>query len=239
MRELARRGLALLLAVAAAVAGAGYGRWSAAALLLAAGAVWYLLLPRPSVPPGALRHDRLAAVWLPDLIGFLLATTFLSLPFIVSAHESWLGGPWGPMLLTWPLGLAALTIFWIAARHQCWWALLGEEELHVADMGGVTVVRHADIVGATMEAKRLPRWFGPLLVLMGGWRGLAVVLLHGGRARHRLLLKRKGAPALRMPLDALTEAGKLIGALETAGVPLTGDLIRIGKGSRRRRKRDD
>ena len=104
-----------------ATAGLGYGRGDLAFVAVLAGILVYVLLPRPRLPQGAVHHERMPTVHMPDLLGFMLATTFFALPLIVSAQEPWLGGPWGLYLLTGLPGLIALLIFYIAIRHQCLW----------------------------------------------------------------------------------------------------------------------
>jgi hypothetical protein len=222
--ELARRAVVLVLFVFAADALFGYERpgIAAAAALLAIAAYW--IIPRPALPAKALHHERLPSVWMPDLLGVLLATTFLSLPLIIAAREDWLGGPWMFMLFMWPPGLIALAIFWIAARYQCFWALISEDALAINTMRGMTVLPFASIVRVAPGETRPPRWLGPLLVLFGGWRGLGIALLHADRPSHWLSIERTDGTALRLPADAFPDARKIIKALDRAGVPLATEL---------------
>ncbi|MCZ7594281.1 MAG: hypothetical protein M5U16_04695 [Hyphomicrobium sp.] len=95
MMEIARRlvPLVLLLAAIAHVASAPDGTrpWLAWGLIAGAVAV-YLLLPFEQPPEGALRHSRLAAVLLPDLIGFTLSLTFFGIYIVLVADNPNLWG---------------------------------------------------------------------------------------------------------------------------------------------------
>ncbi len=209
--------------------------WSPHYLLLLS--TW--LLPRPKPPPGALHHERLPSVWMPDLVGLLLATTFLAMPFIISAGEPWLGGPWMLTLFMWPPGLIALAIFWIAARYQCFWIRLEPHALTVNTTRGTTAMEYDSIARISPDMTLPPRWLGPLLVLFGGWRGLGVALLHANRPSRWIVVERKDGSALRLPADAFPDARKVIAALERAGVPISPDFVRKqSKPNKKMRKPD-
>ncbi len=240
--EVSRRFVTLVLLCSGVVAAFGYGRLDAAILFLGAAMAAYLLPPRPKPPAGALHHDRLPSVWMPDLLGFLLATTFLAMPFVVSALEEWSGMPWGLMLLMWPPGLVALAIFWFSARFQCFWVLPEHSSITVGTLRGMTVLPYAEIVRVTTETRRPPGWLSPLLILFGGWRGLGIALLHGSRANHSLVLERMDGERIRLPLDAFPDAAKVIKALGRAGLTVARESAhggRIDKARKPRRSGDD
>ena len=226
--EVARRMGSLSFLIAAVVAGVGYGRWLWAALAVVLAIVVYVLPPRPIVPAGALHHERMPSVYMPDLVGFLLATTFLAMPFIISAQESWLGGPWALMLLMWLPGLIALAIFWVATRYQCFWVELLPDGLTVSTTAGIEHLTFESIAGVRAETKRPPRWLGPLLILFGGWRGAGIAVLHADTERHTLLIDRGDGTTLRLPADAFPDIGKVIKALARADVPLDPQLQSAG-----------
>lgn len=236
--ELARRAVALVLAVAAATAALGYGRWDIATATVVLAAAAYGLLPRPKLPPGALHHERLPSVYMPDLLGLLLATTFLSAPFIVSAREGWSGVPWGLMLLMWPPGLIALAIFWVAAGYQCLWVLVGPHALTVNTRRGTAVLPYESITGVSTDTTRPPRWLGPLLILFGGWRGAGVAILHANRQSHWIVIERRDSPPLRLPADAFPAARKIVGALSEAGIPVAAELAGRQRRPKKERKSD-
>ncbi len=222
--EVARRSVSLLLLVVAAVIGFGYGSWWWAALAAAMAVAVYVLPPRPIAPAGALHHERMPSVYMPDLVGFLLATTFLAMPFVISAQETWLGGPWFLILFMWPPGLIALAIFRITTRYQCFWVKLTPDGLTVSTTVGIESLPFDRIAGARVETKRPPRWLGPLLVLFGGFRGVGIALLHADTERHALLVHRSDGTTLHLPADAFPGIVKVIKALAKAGVSLDAQL---------------
>ncbi len=217
-----------MLLIVAATAGFGYGQWLWSALTVGLAVLAYALPPRPIVPAGALHHQRMPSVFMPDLLGFLLATTFLAMPFIISAQEEWLGGPWALMLFMWLPGLIALAILWMAARYQCFWVSLSPDGLTVSTITGIEELPFDRIAGVQAETKRPPRWLGPLLVLFGGWRGAGIALLHADTERHALLIDRGDGSSLRLPADAFPGIDKVIKALARAGVPLDPQLQPAG-----------
>jgi hypothetical protein len=218
--EVARRAVVLLFLIAAAVAAFGHGQWLWAALAFALAVLVYAFVPRPLPPHGALHHERLPSVFMPDLVGFLLATTFLALPFVIAAREPWQGGPWALMLFMWPPGLVALSVLWLSIRYQCFWVKLSADGLTVSTIRGIEVLPFERIAGARAETGRPPRWLGPLLVLLGGWRGLGIALLHADSESHAVLIERSDGTTLRLPADAFPGLNKVTAALRAADIPV-------------------
>ncbi len=232
--EVFRRGIALVLFVAGATAGLGYGRADLAFLGVLVGVLFYIALPRPRLPEGAIHHERLPSVTMPDLLGFMLATTFFALPLIVAAQEPWLDGPWGLYLLTGLPGLVALLILYIALRHQCLWLKPTGHDLTIADLGGRETLDYAAIARVHTETKPPPRWLKPLLILFGGWRGLGIAIV-SDRATHNLIIERKDGSRRRIPADALADVKLLAAALHRGGVALDAPLNALaGKSGRHR-----
>lgn len=216
--EVARRVVVQLLLIAAAVAAFGHGQWLWAALAFVLAVLVYALVPRPLPPHGALHHERLPSVYIPDLVGFLLATVFLAMPFVIAAQQPQLGRSWALILFLWLPGLIALAILWLAIGYQCFWLLLAADGLTVSTVRGIEHLPFDHIIVARAETGRPPRWLGPLLVFLGGWRGLGIALLHADTERHALLITRRDGTVLRLPADALPGAGKVVKALRQAGV---------------------
>ena len=233
--ELGRRGVALVLFVAAATAGLGYGRADLALVAVVLGALAYVLPPRPRIPDGAVHHERMPTVYMPDLLGFMLATTFFALPLIVSAQEPWRNGPWGLFLFTGIPGLIALLIFWIAIRHQCLWLRVTGHDLTIADLDRIVTLSFSDIVKVKAEVKQPPRWLEPLLIAFGGLRGLAIALLTAERPSHALVVVQPDGTERRIPTDAFPDMRAVLAALRHGNVPLDPPLQAIaGKSDRHR-----
>lgn len=224
--EIVRRLALEVLLLHAAVAWIGYGNWPRAALAVVAGVAIYAALPRPQPPDGAWFVERMPSVYMPDLLAALLVTTFFAMPFIVAARESTLGGPWRLMLLMALPGAVSLVIFWIAAAYQCRWVLLKDTGLTVASIRGVTEVAFPEIALVRGEVRHPPRWLSPLLVLLGGLRGVGVALLHGNRRMHLLVIERRAAASVRLPVDSFPDLPRLVSGLDRAGVLLDPELQR-------------
>lgn len=240
--EVSRRFVTLVLFCVSVVAVFGYGWLGVATASGCTAIATYLLPPRPKPPEGALHHDRLPSVWMPDLLGFLLATTFLATPFIVSALEEWPGVPWGLILFMWPPGLVALAILWFSSLYQCFWVLPERSAITLNTIWGRIALPYSEIVRVSTETRRPPGWLSPLLILFGGWRGLGIALLHGNRADHSLVLERIDGERIRLPLDAFPDAAKVIKALGRAGLTVARESAhggRIDKAQKPRRSRDD
>ncbi|MBU1176255.1 MAG: hypothetical protein KKH72_12695 [Alphaproteobacteria bacterium] len=233
--EVLRRLVALALFMAAATLGFGYGQTLVAIAAVAAAILVYWLVPRPAVPQGAVHHERMPTVTMPDLLGFMLATTFFALPLIVAAHDPWIGGPWALYLLTGLPGLIAMIIFWIAIRHQCLWLKVTGHDLTIADMRRIEILAFDRIAEVVAETKPPPRWLSPLLILFGGWRGLGIALLTGQRPSHSLVIRLKDGTSRRVPADAFPDQRQIVAALAHGGVALDSMLGAVaGRHGRRK-----
>lgn len=233
--EVLRRTVVLALFIASALYGFGYGHTYLALGGVAAGILIYSLVPRPVVPRGAMHHERLPSTYMPDLLGFMLATLFLALPLIVAVHDPWLEGPWALYLLTGLPGLVSLLIFHISIRHQIMWLKVSGHDMAFADFGGITEIGFDAIASVRAEVKPPPRWLKPLLALFGGWRGLGIALVTD-RASHNLVIERLDGSHLRLPVDAFPDLRKVVLAMHRGGVRLDGELEHAVAPRHRRRK---
>ncbi len=224
LTELLRRGGALVLFIAGATIGLGYGRADLALAAIVAGGLVYALPPRPKPPQGAVYHERMPTVFMPDLLGFMLATTFFTLPLIVAVNQPSLGqSPWF-FAMFWTPGAVALLIFWIAARHQCLWLRVLGHELTLADMHGIVTLPFSEIARVRAETRPPPRWLKPLLVLFGGWRGFGIALLTAERPSHALIVEKRDGSHLRIPADAFPDVRGVLAVLNRNDVALDASL---------------
>lgn len=217
-REILRRVLAEGALIAAAILGAGYGGWTIAAVLAVLGLAIYVLVPRPQAPVGAFHSGRFAAVHMPDLMGAMLVTLFLALPFIIVAQDGWIGMPWGLMVLLWTPGLMAVAIFVIAIRQQCYWLLFEGDGIVLSTTRGTRRVGFAQIARIFREGRRLPAWVSGALMLFGGVRGAGVALLHGARQSTNLTLELRDGERIRLPMDAVEGGEKIVAGFSRAGL---------------------
>lgn len=225
--EILRRAATLLLLVVAVTrifAVTRAASWLSGLPWIGLAVAVYLLVPRPAVPEGALHHERLPSTVMPDLIGFLLGTTFFAMPLVIINTEAWLEGVWWIPLMFWLPGLFALAIFYMAASYACSWILLRRDGMTIASLWAIVDLPFADIQKVNPIARRLPRWIGWALVLFGGLQGAGVALLHAGRVAHYLDFERKSGPPLRFAVDAFPDIRRVVAALRRARVPLDLEL---------------
>jgi hypothetical protein len=237
--ELIRRAVSLLLLVIAAVetfADVQAPSWINGLMWAVPAVAVYLLIPRPSVPQGALRHEPLPSTVMPDLLGFMLGVTFFALPLVIINSDSSLGGVWVIPLVFWLLGLFALAILYMAARYACSWVLLRKDGIAIAGLWRIVDLPFAEITKVTAIERRLPRWVAVGLVLFGGWRGAGVALLHAGRAAHYLEFEHKSGPPVRFSVDAFPALDRVVRALNSAGVFLDVELGEYARKIARKRK---
>ena len=225
--ELSRRGLSLLLLVIATVEtfrDVGSPFWINGLMWAIPALAVYLLIPWPTVPENALRHERLPATIMPDLIGFMLGVTFFALPLVIINSDFSLEGVWQIPLMFGLPGLFALAIFYVAARYASSWVLLRNDGIVIAGLWKVVDLTFAEIANVTAIERRLPRWVAAGLVLFGGWRGAGVALLHAGRAAHYLEFELRTGPPVRFPVDAFPGLDRVVRALDHARVHLDAEL---------------
>lgn len=221
--ELARRAVVLVLFVVGAVETFEDLRspsWISGLLWSSLAVAVYLLIPRPTPPTGALRHEALPAIIMPDVLGFLLGVTFFALPFVIVNSDPLLKDVWIIHAVLWLLGAFALAILYIAARHACSWIQLRNDGMIIADLWRVIDLPFLEIERVNAVERRLPRWIGPALVLFGGWRGAGVASLHANRTSHAIEFIHKSGVPISFPIDAFPNLDRVVVALTKAGVSI-------------------
>jgi len=239
LMEIVRRLGALALAVAAVVAWSEARRWGIAATSLAGALAVYFAIPRPRIPQDAFGYEAMPAIYMPDLLAFVVGVPLFSLSFIVVASDPLLAGSWIGYVFFWVPAALSPAVFYISARHASSWLEILPDGVRIVRFGAAENISFAEVRSIAAEARTLPKWVSLLLVLFGGVRGASVAILHGPRARHVLIIERADGTRLTIPGDALPGVGTLIKAMKDAGVDLPPDLSHIaGKAERRpRRKR--
>lgn len=158
--EYVRRAGTLALCVAGFVS---LQRPALAGMFLAAGLALYLFLPVARAPQGALVHDRLPAVVIPDILGFALTSFFFATPV-------WFGGGAGnlaagihPMaVLTWPMACGSLVILAVAANHASAWLRIEEDGLLLASARQIQRIPYGAIIRVEPWSRGLPAWMRAL-----------------------------------------------------------------------------
>lgn len=194
----------------------------------------YIAVPWPKRPDDALRYDAIPAIFGPDLLGFLLGVLFFGLPFLIAGDAALGEGVVIVGGVLWAMGLFALAILWIAARHAVSWIVLKDTSVVIAGPRAIVELAYGDIVRVAPRAHRLPRWVGAALMLFGGIRGMGIALLHADRVSHALeFVPRTGRP-IRVPADAFDDPRRLLATLAAEGVPLEGELAAIAAKAQRK-----
>jgi hypothetical protein len=133
-------------------------------MFLAAGLAFYLFLPGAAPPQGALAHDRLPAIIIPDALGFVLSGLFFAMPAWFGPGERASVGGIHPMaVLTWPLAFGSLAILAVAAHRASAWLRIEDEGLRLASVHRVQLIPYGTIVRVEPYRSGLPAWVRALV----------------------------------------------------------------------------
>lgn len=206
------------------------------AALVVAAILAYAVLPRPSVPVGALRRARASSVVIPDWLGLTLGSLLLVLP--VWAADSLPGdGLLHPMAwLVWPMAVLFLSLPLIGWWSETFFVVIDADRLVVG-----TGFRRRDIAWTQIEEvhawrRDLLRWVRglvPLLAATGHFAQAGSILL--ARESRGLLLVLRDGTRVTIPCDGF-EVGvrTLIKALAVRGLPIGHAARRRGSNLRRK-----
>jgi hypothetical protein len=130
-------------------------------------------------------YDKMPAVYGPDMLGLMMTSIFLALPFWVGLGEEYMWQdaliPVHPSaLLSWPLALITALILVVAARYGSFWLTLETEGLHLHSLRQDRFIAYSKITRVTSFRRGLPRWLKcltPLLILSGRYTAAGAVLL--------------------------------------------------------------
>lgn len=183
-REYLRRGISLILLSLGLIGFAYWGRGIASALIAAA-AVFYYVLPQVLRPASALVYEPMPAILVPDLLGFVLASFSIALPFWAGAAENEyvyqnfiLVHP--AAILTLPLALAGILILVVAANYASYWVIIERDGLKISSAKKKKFLPYAEMVEVIPYRRGLSKWlkiFTPLLVLSGKYTLAGSILL--------------------------------------------------------------
>jgi len=197
----------------------------AAGLYFACTLAFYLFLPAAKRPQSALVHDRLAAIILPDVTGFLLTGVFFAMPFWIAASAGLPAGRVHPVaIMLWPLAIGSLAILFTSARYASFWLRIDDDGLYVTSAGRVQFVPYGQIVRAEPYRRGLPRWMRaltPLLAAAGHHAAAGAVILARDSTGIRLRLADGGSIVIRR--DAFEKPyRRILRALKAHGVAFNG-----------------
>lgn len=222
VREAARRAVTLLLVTTGGVLGFRYGV-TATVVLLVIALMAYVLIPREAPPAGALLPDRMAAIIGPDLLGVLLGSVFLGMPFAAAVFE---GEPLATIhpsaVLAWPMAVFAIVILAVATRYAVWWVVIEPDGLRIADIRDERHIRYEAIARVEPYRRGLPkavRWLTPLLILTGRYTEAGAVVLARDTTGIRLVGKDGARLAILVAEGFEQPLRRISRALEKHGVP--------------------
>ncbi len=215
-----------------------YRRFSGWIILL--GLAAYVFLPRRRREKGAVAYPAWRIV-LSDFASFLLIVPFLSLPlFIIGGTVQAVLRGWMLCLIFWPLGLLGVWLLRVIAGYAGYEILLRPDGLLIRDGRREESVPFASLKHYRPLDLRPPRWLvraGWLAALAGrgsaraGAAGRALLL--SGFSNGGVGLGRKDGSSVfiwvtdAMGSEALKNAGKMLKALDKAGVPRLDEVQEI------------
>jgi hypothetical protein len=229
-REILRRMLVLFLSTLSLIAIAWWSWMAAAALLVAAIAV-YGILPRIEAPAGAMTFERIPAVYGPDFLGFFMTSVFIALPFWARAGDGELWAGMGPFvhpsaLLVWPLAAISSSILYFSARYAAFWARIDKEGITVHTLWDHKFIRFDSIECVGPYRQGLPkfmRWLTPFLILGGRYGAAGAILL--ARDSTGVSLQIRNGNSVVLLSDAFEHhLKKILAAFRTRGVPIDPEI---------------
>lgn len=123
----------------------------------------YILIPRVKIPQGAASYAKANAIYFPDILAFV----FWSAGWLLF----WFMGESVPVVVKYFLliflGITALTLQSFIAKYASNWYLFDDSKLTFSDLNGVHTIAVEDAVSVQPYTKALPKWVGPLIILLG------------------------------------------------------------------------
>ena len=169
--ELLMRLIVMVLFAAALACAVRANGWAGGGLALAGLAV-YIWFPRSSAPKGALRYARGPAVIGPDLIGFMLTTIFLALPFLIGIPATaWMFAP---------VALISMLLLVLSAWYASFYLVPGPDHIELHTLRRFRRVSPGDITRVLPYKRGLPGWIRklvPFLVMSGAYGAAGSVML--------------------------------------------------------------
>lgn len=226
MVELFRRFLCLLLLTLGLIA-LGYWGGITAGMLFGGALCVYVVIPRPRPPPSAMIYEKMPAVYGPDMLGLMMTSIFLALPFWVGKGEEYLWQdaaiPIHPSaLLSWPLAIVSALILIVAASYSSFWITIEMHGLHIHSLRQDRFVAYSQITRVAPFRRGLPgwlKWLTPLFILTGRHTVAGAVLLARDTTGFSLFVADGSVISIDESAFA-SSAGKIMKTLKKKGVTL-------------------
>jgi hypothetical protein len=213
--ECSRRTVTLVL-VTLGLISPGYWDVVFAGVFLGAAVLFYIFFPRIRPPAKALFYEHIPAVIGPDLLGFILTSVFIALPFWVGAgNDGYLYEDFilvhPAAVLAWPMALISSYMLVVAARYASYWIKIEAKGLMIHSIRAVKLIAFEQMTEVTPYRKGLPKWMGfltPLLILSGKYTAAGAVVL--ARDTTGMTINLQAGSPVNIPMDSFEKASKKI-----------------------------
>ncbi len=140
-------------------------------LILIAGVLLYLMIPRRRLAPDALYYLTGPAILGPDIAGFILSTGFFWLGRVLLVWEGWFLFPIA--IILWVLGLFGVLLLFVGLWYATLWYAIKEEGIVEYSLKGKRIVLWNEIMAVGSYEKGLPPWMLGLFLLFGRYGSLS------------------------------------------------------------------
>jgi hypothetical protein len=213
---------------------------SLALVPLCLGAAVYFFLPKRKTPPGAIVYPKWSAVFLPDLLSYIMSGFFLGLPMVLCVHifdragflDFRFGSAWFTLVF-WAIGLVFASILWWSSKYASFAFQILPGGLFLRTLGRERAIDFGDIVSAGFVDYRPPKWLRTLLFIAGlvNWRMMGQALLLSGRTDWGIEFFFRDGGSERFLCSNIPGAGRLFDALRLHKIPLSEELQRAAEGT--------
>lgn len=213
---------------------------SLALVPLCLGAAVYFFLPKRKTPPGAIVYPKWSAVFLPDLLSYIMSGFFLGLPMVLCVHifdragflDFRFGSAWFTLVF-WAIGLIFASILWWTSKYASFALQILPGGLFLRTLGRERTIDFGDIVSAGFVDYRPPKWLRTLMFIAGlvNWRMMGQALLLSGRTDWGIEFFFRDGGSERFLCSNIPGAGRLFDALRLHKVPLSEELQRAAEGT--------
>ena len=224
--ELTRRFFCLTLFTLGLVA-LGYWGDITAVMLFAGALLIYVALPRPKPPLSAFTYEKIPAVYGPDMLGLMMTSVFIALPFWAALSEEYMWQdsviPLHPSaLLSWPLALISASILVVSASYASFWLDIKQDGLHLYSLRQDRFISFSNISRVVPFRRGLPRWIRwltPLFILSGRYTAAGAVILARDTTGFSMCLT--DGSTIHIDVSAFEKpAKKILQTLRKKGVPI-------------------
>ena len=216
--ELLRRILPLSLCVLGVVGGYFFMSVLSSLLCLVAAVGIYAALPRPSVPPGAVRPVSRPPVMILDAVGFGLGVVFFSVAFIGMAD--WGGAAALAALFCLGPASVSLVLFTVSARQETSWVRFFSNGFEFTQFGRRVRVIYEDLKRIDVRLWQASGWAAWFQSTVGSLGPHSAVLLNGAESTNTLVFKRQDGATFTISSELVPDLQRVLISIDRAGLEL-------------------